>query len=1323
MHGNSHVYNPPAESIYNRMREGMYFVFGEAEGELWNKFPEEGLKEKSTEEKRRIRFEEAVFKHIEEEMKLFPDVNEWDVANEVASHQLMGNLLYREYDEVGSRLAVRIANRGTNDRYLQFVASCYDKAREVNPNAKLVFNDAFTAGNKTSIYTNCMIDILKKLNAKTNNIDVFGIQYHVGNKYHNSPQCYYNEINYILSETGTKEAIVTEYDNFVSGATYSEAEKTLRADYFRDTLISAYSNPNISEFASWAYTSFQNAEKEVYKDFINGEYFLDKMKLINYEEDGKTENGCYSTRLYEGNYTVTTTIDGEEYNVDFDVTSDFESSIPTIEIKEKDKDLKIYFLSEVTKGYGQADCILLEKNGHFGLIDSGRIETNSENYRGLLVNQFLKDHGVEKLDFFLITHIHTDHIGGAEAVLNEFPVDTLYIQQFDTSLNTSQKLYKNVIRAALVKSGEGNFNKPIKIVGTNLDNLMKMDGWSKLNWKTWFNANEDSTIEAFNENNTIFDFAGEEMHILNWSLYDENGNFIDYTYDGEADENARSLCLYFQHGNKKLLFTGDLDNYFGGEDKIAEIVGDIDFLKVGHHGYTGSNTLDYLNTIKPEYAVITNDVGMAENDTINWLDENNVEYYYTTEDEKSMIVTVSNDNIEVNYQTLGKFVIKQGQRYFLRDLDENEEINNWKDLAVEVKTISEEVSVSNWEDLKTIITTQPKFIVWYKEENAVEIESLKITLNQSENWLATSTIDIKPYQDIILIPEENKDVSITRDEKFKDSLFLNEGNLTLGQEDMSGKLSFVGNKELVNADSSIIEVSYGILNMYNNIYIKDNKHFNDSNILTDTADVLKFSTHGAGVSLSDMAIFNMYGGTIQNNEAYNGFVISSEQMTSKVNRVDSNGAGVYMNGGSVFNMSGGAIIDNVALNESKVEMANNSETNITVRCNGAGIYSGKGTVNINGGEITGNSVINNSNILVPETGSKGNNEVSSYGGGVFTNNTNVSINNCKIDGNRTINNTITTVNLTDSTTDTGSLTQNINNISRGGNIYCSVSKVHIDNCEIMNGTVSRKAITEFKTSSGTTKAQNTFSSGGGIQLVKTISFDMKNSKLHDNEAYDGGGIYALNASIEMEDSKVYDNVATRRGGGIYSSGDGSDLKLNNMIIMNNEAMNATAGRGGAIYVQGKSEFSGKNNNIYSNSAKQNGGGIYVENKEATVNLEDLFMRNNQTASGESGEIFSNENSKISGYMIYEKGTIVEQVLKDIQLNTENLVVTDDNQKIDNTEEVKKDQKIKLDNDENNINLLIAVKGENDSETTWENFNNSTLNAKYDSNTKKLLISR
>ena len=219
-HGKNHKYNKPEKEIYDRMKAGMYFVLGEAEGELWNKFPAQDLEEKSLEEKMRIRFEKAVFKHIEEEMKLFPNVNEWDVVNEAAAHQLMGNLLYREYDELGADITERFANRSSNDRYNQFMAECYDKAKEVNSNAKMVFNDLFTNGNKTSRDTNCMINILKKLNEKTNNIDAFGIQYHVSNNYRNSPQSYYNEINYILSETGTKEAIVTEYDNFVSGKTY-----------------------------------------------------------------------------------------------------------------------------------------------------------------------------------------------------------------------------------------------------------------------------------------------------------------------------------------------------------------------------------------------------------------------------------------------------------------------------------------------------------------------------------------------------------------------------------------------------------------------------------------------------------------------------------------------------------------------------------------------------------------------------------------------------------------------------------------------------------------------------------------------------------------------------------------------------------------------------------------------------------------------------------------------------------------------------------------------------------------------------------------------
>ena len=75
----------------------------------------------------------------------------------------------------------------------------------------------------------------------------------------------------------------------------------------------------------------------------------------------------------------------------------------------KEDDLKIYFID-----VGQADCILLEQNGKFMLIDAGN------NDDGDLVVNYLKEKGVQKLDYIIATHAHEDHIGGMDNVINNF---------------------------------------------------------------------------------------------------------------------------------------------------------------------------------------------------------------------------------------------------------------------------------------------------------------------------------------------------------------------------------------------------------------------------------------------------------------------------------------------------------------------------------------------------------------------------------------------------------------------------------------------------------------------------------------------------------------------------------------------------------------------------------------------------------------------------------------------------------------------------------------------------------------------------------------
>ena len=78
----------------------------------------------------------------------------------------------------------------------------------------------------------------------------------------------------------------------------------------------------------------------------------------------------------------------------------------------------VYFLAEITKNFGNGDCILLENIDINGNIIHALIDTGRKVYKGV-VSKFLEKHKVKKLEFLLITHMHTDHNGNVASIIKK----------------------------------------------------------------------------------------------------------------------------------------------------------------------------------------------------------------------------------------------------------------------------------------------------------------------------------------------------------------------------------------------------------------------------------------------------------------------------------------------------------------------------------------------------------------------------------------------------------------------------------------------------------------------------------------------------------------------------------------------------------------------------------------------------------------------------------------------------------------------------------------------------------------------------------------
>ena len=268
----------------------------------------------------------------------------------------------------------------------------------------------------------------------------------------------------------------------------------------------------------------------------------------------------------------------------------------------KQSNLKIYF---VDVGQGDSTCIVTPKNKVI-LIDGGG-NSKDENYdigkQTLL--PYLLDKKINKIDYCIVSHFDSDHCGGLMYILKNLKV-------------------KNIIIGKQYEEYE-NYKEFIKIAKDKKINIRVVE------------AGEKITIEKNLYIDVLWPINREKMVIQNAI-------------------NNNSLVFKLRYINFAMLFTGDieeitekeiLDNYKENTEFLKSTI-----LKVAHHGSKTSSTKEFINIVKPKYAVIgvgkDNKFGHPSNVTIENLKTINTEIYRTDEmGEISIKVNIKgNINIE-----------------------------------------------------------------------------------------------------------------------------------------------------------------------------------------------------------------------------------------------------------------------------------------------------------------------------------------------------------------------------------------------------------------------------------------------------------------------------------------------------------------------------------------------------------------------------------------------------------------------------------------------------------------------------------------------------
>ena len=241
----------------------------------------------------------------------------------------------------------------------------------------------------------------------------------------------------------------------------------------------------------------------------------------------------------------------------------------------KNGDDRIHFLNTAN-----SDCIILESNGKFALIDSGegnenpRRKTEYKGYRDEVISYIKKvasdKNGYVNFEFVLGTHIHYDHAGNFEAIFKDEKI-------------SAEKAY---------------FKKFNEDVATEMETG---DWGNKVTYEKILKALENKSIPV------ISDLPDEEFIFGDFTLRFLNTVTPEELY--EKGENASSVGVIVKKGEKTAFLSADFTNDSGLEKLYVDDIGDVDLLKIGHHGYYGSSSISFLKVLKPEITIVTNYIG------------------------------------------------------------------------------------------------------------------------------------------------------------------------------------------------------------------------------------------------------------------------------------------------------------------------------------------------------------------------------------------------------------------------------------------------------------------------------------------------------------------------------------------------------------------------------------------------------------------------------------------------------------------------------------------------------------------------------------------
>ncbi len=251
-----------------------------------------------------------------------------------------------------------------------------------------------------------------------------------------------------------------------------------------------------------------------------------------------------------------------------------------------DSEFSVHFID-----VGQGDCTLIKTPDGNMLIDAG------ENGYETTVLDYLEAQGVDSLKYFVATHPHSDHIGGAAEVLEAVSVENVIMPKLSKDNTPATATYEKMLTA--IK------NSSAKVISA------KPGG--------------------------EYYFGGAEFTVLAPFEQDENLNNM-------------SVVLKLTYKGYSFMLSGDAEKEV--ENRILKAGYDIsaDVYKGAHHGSSTSNSKKFVKAINPTYAVLSyeegNSYGHPHRETVELFNEEGI-VYYSTADYGTIVFTVDNSILDI----------------------------------------------------------------------------------------------------------------------------------------------------------------------------------------------------------------------------------------------------------------------------------------------------------------------------------------------------------------------------------------------------------------------------------------------------------------------------------------------------------------------------------------------------------------------------------------------------------------------------------------------------------------------------------------------------